>query len=175
MTSHARTRRLLDWKAVLGLVVSAVFLYLALRGVSLRLVAREIASANPWLFLGAIACATLVFWIRAWRWRSIIRPIYPATQFRNRNVAANRDVADKVDTCALGYFVVTLADCLQGLVIGRNSETDEAIRHWIAVEDVDARFVTVGLFQRLSGIETRRTRTDHCEMPHAPLPLLPIA
>jgi hypothetical protein len=42
-------------------------------------------------------------------------------------------------------------------VVGRDAEADEAIGNGIAVEDVDARLVRIGLLQRLGGVEARRT------------------
>ncbi len=83
VSAPTRFRRL-NWKALLGLAISALFLYLALRGIDARLVLRHIASADPWLFLGSVVAVSSVFWIRAWRWRSLIRPVYPDTHFRNR-------------------------------------------------------------------------------------------
>src|SRR5439155_25235967 len=67
---------------------------------------------------------------------------------------------------AFGDLVVALGDRLQGLMIGRNAEADEAVGNRIAVEDIDARLLAIGLFQRLGGVEARRPRSDHREMPH---------
>src|SRR5437868_6466579 len=89
-------------------------------------------------------------------------------QLGDGDVAADGDVADEVDAGALGDLVVALADRLQRLVVGRDPEADQAIRNRIAVEDVDARLFAIGLLQRLGGVEARRTRTDHREMPHVP-------
>ena len=58
-------------------------------------------------------------------------------QFGDRDVAADRDIADEVDARAFGDLVVALADGLQRLVVGRDAEADQAVRDRIAVEDVD--------------------------------------
>lgn len=60
------------WQTALGLGVSAVFLYLALRGVSLTAIGREIAGARYGWFLASIVLATLTFPARAARWRIIL-------------------------------------------------------------------------------------------------------
>ena len=83
MSTAARKRRI-DWRPAVGILLSLVGLYFALRGVSLGKVAHEIASANPFWYLGAIVTTTFPFWLRSWRWKSIIVPVYPRTRFHNR-------------------------------------------------------------------------------------------
>lgn len=80
-------RRVLDWKGLLGLLVSAVLLYYAFRGVHFGEVLREIRGANvPLLILSAIV-VTLVFPLRAFRWKPLLRPAYADTRFRPRFAA----------------------------------------------------------------------------------------
>ena len=84
----------------------------------------------------------------------------------HRHVGADRDIADELDASAFGDLVVALADRLQRLVVRRNAEADQSVGDRVAVEDVDARLVAIGLLERLGRVEARRTRTDHREMPH---------
>jgi uncharacterized protein (TIRG00374 family) len=79
----------LAWKAALGLLISAVLLWYAFRNEDPAEIAHEISRADPWLLLLAVAAATFVFWIRAWRWRSILDPVRPGTTFRARFAAVN--------------------------------------------------------------------------------------
>lgn len=65
----------LDWRAGLGLVVSAVLLWLALRNVPLGDVARALREADAGLFLVCAVVATCIFPLRAIRWRSILAPV----------------------------------------------------------------------------------------------------
>jgi uncharacterized protein (TIRG00374 family) len=83
----ASPRRWLDWRALVGILISAVLLYFAFRGEDLGAVIREILSADPIMFILATAAATFVFWIRAWRWRSLLEPVQPGTKFRSRFAA----------------------------------------------------------------------------------------
>ena len=76
-------RRLLDWKAVVGIAISAGALWFTFRGMELRDVFTELAAADPLLMLLSAAAVTGVFWIRAWRWRAILKPIGD-TPFRSR-------------------------------------------------------------------------------------------
>jgi uncharacterized protein (TIRG00374 family) len=71
-----------------GVVISLVFLYWALRGVSPAAFFREVRGANLWLFLASAAVATLTFPARASRWRIILaarsegvrwKPVWHAT------------------------------------------------------------------------------------------------
>lgn len=65
----------LDWRAGLGLVVSAALLWLALRNVPLGDVARALREADVGLFLICAVVATCIFPLRAIRWRSILAPV----------------------------------------------------------------------------------------------------
>jgi hypothetical protein len=88
-TTHAARSAFLDWKALVGIGVSGILLYFAFRGVDFGEVVHEISQADPWLLLAATAAATFVFWIRAWRWKSILDPVRRGTTFRSRFAAVN--------------------------------------------------------------------------------------
>ncbi|HEX6134731.1 MAG TPA: lysylphosphatidylglycerol synthase transmembrane domain-containing protein [Longimicrobiales bacterium] len=79
-------RRLLDWKAVVGILISAAALYFTFRRMELGGVIGELRAADPFLFLLSSAAVTFVFWIRAWRWRAILAPV-AVTPFRSRFAA----------------------------------------------------------------------------------------
>jgi uncharacterized protein (TIRG00374 family) len=76
------------WQTALGLGISVVALYFALRGISLAVIGREIAHANPWWYALSVVLATLTFPIRTMRWRimlersagqAALRPVWQAT------------------------------------------------------------------------------------------------
>jgi uncharacterized protein (TIRG00374 family) len=46
-----------------------------------------IAEADPLLLFFSAVLATFVFWIRAWRWKSILEPVLPDSPFRSRFAA----------------------------------------------------------------------------------------
>ena len=69
------------FRALLGIAISAVLLWWVLREVSLVTVIHELSQANPWLFGIATVCSTLIFPLRARRWRTILDPIYPRLPF----------------------------------------------------------------------------------------------
>ena len=69
------------FRALLGIAISAVLLWWVLREVSMATVIQELSHANPWLFALATICATLIFPLRARRWRTILDPIYPKLPF----------------------------------------------------------------------------------------------
>jgi glycosyltransferase 2 family protein len=84
----SRGRRFGGWKAIVGILVSVGLLYYAFRGVDLAEVVAEVGRANGWLLLLGTVCVTFVFWIRAWRWRAILRPIRD-TSFHSRFAAVS--------------------------------------------------------------------------------------
>jgi uncharacterized protein (TIRG00374 family) len=63
------------WQFWLGLAISAVFLYFALRGLRLGEVWATVQHANYWWLLPGIAIYFLGVWARAWRWHYLLRPI----------------------------------------------------------------------------------------------------
>lgn len=64
-------------KGALGIVLSAALLYFAFRDVHFAEVARELRAADPWLFAAATVAGTLIFVLRARRWRTILEPVAP--------------------------------------------------------------------------------------------------
>ena len=66
-----------NWKFWLGLVISAVALFLTLRGVPFAEFAQALASASPAWFAAAVAALLVVLSLRAVRWAAIM-PQTPA-------------------------------------------------------------------------------------------------
>jgi glycosyltransferase 2 family protein len=81
-----RRSGLLDWKAVVGVAISAAALWFAFRNMDLAGVVGELRAADPLLLALSAAIVTSVFWIRAWRWRAILEPMCD-TPFRPRFAA----------------------------------------------------------------------------------------
>ncbi|HEY8469049.1 MAG TPA: lysylphosphatidylglycerol synthase transmembrane domain-containing protein [Longimicrobiales bacterium] len=85
--SGSRKNGVLGWKSLLGVALSAALLAFALRGVHLGEVLREVSQARPLEFLAAVTAATLVFLVRAWRWRPLLQPMLPDAPLRPRFAA----------------------------------------------------------------------------------------
>lgn len=62
---------------LIGLLVSAVFLYLAFRRTDLHQIAQHLATADLWLLLPASLLTILAFAIRAVRWGVLLFPLKP--------------------------------------------------------------------------------------------------
>lgn len=67
------------WQFWLGVLISILFLWLALRGLSLQDVAAELPGRNYWWLLPGIGVYFLGVWARAWRWHYLLRPLKPIT------------------------------------------------------------------------------------------------
>lgn len=63
------------WQIWLGLIISAVFLYLALRGLQLPELWDALKSARYWWILPGIVVYFFAVWARTWRWHYMLRPI----------------------------------------------------------------------------------------------------
>lgn len=85
--AHRPGRPFLDWKGILGILISVALLYYAFRGVDLHEVALRIREANPWLLIAASIAATVVFPLRGVRWGPLLRPVYPGSRFKPRFAA----------------------------------------------------------------------------------------
>jgi len=73
----------LNWKLWTGLLISALFIYLALRNVDMTRLWQVITSAKLFFLFLIIVLTFLQFIVRAWRWRILLEPI-KTTGFMNR-------------------------------------------------------------------------------------------
>jgi uncharacterized protein (TIRG00374 family) len=65
------------FKAALGIVISAVLIWYAVRGVSLDELLDTVSEANYFYVLPALCLTILFYWLRAIRWRYMLVPIKP--------------------------------------------------------------------------------------------------
>jgi uncharacterized protein (TIRG00374 family) len=63
------------WQFWLGVMISAVFLYLALRGLELDRAWLAIRTASYWWIIPGVAVYFFGVWARTWRWHYMLRPI----------------------------------------------------------------------------------------------------
>ncbi len=63
------------WQFWLGLMISAVFLYLALRGLNMGEVWFHMRTARYWWLVPGVAIYFFGVWARTWRWHYMLRPI----------------------------------------------------------------------------------------------------
>ena len=63
------------WQLWLGILISAVLLYFALRGLQLELVWESIKGAHYIWLIPGIAVYFLGVWVRSWRWHYMLRPL----------------------------------------------------------------------------------------------------
>jgi uncharacterized protein (TIRG00374 family) len=63
------------WQFWAGVLISILFLYLALRGLKLEQLGTSLQEANYWWLLPGVAVYFLGVWARAWRWHYLLRPV----------------------------------------------------------------------------------------------------
>ncbi len=63
------------WQFWLGVMISAVFLYLALRGLELDRAWLAMRTASYWWIIPGVAVYFFGVWARTWRWHYMLRPI----------------------------------------------------------------------------------------------------
>lgn len=77
----------LDWRGVLGIVISVLLLWWVLRGVDVAAVWAGIRGMHVGWFTAAVAVTSAGFILRAVRWKVLLDPIRPGTAFRSRFAA----------------------------------------------------------------------------------------
>jgi len=80
------------WQFWLGLVISLVFLYIALRGLHLGELSQAFQNANYWWLLPGVAVYFVAVWARAWRWHYLLKPLKSIS------------TSELFPTVAIGYF-----------------------------------------------------------------------
>lgn len=60
---------------LLGLVISAAFLFWALQGLKLELFWQQVQQANYWWLIPSVAVYFVGVWVRTWRWHYMLRPL----------------------------------------------------------------------------------------------------
>src|SRR4030042_4668386 len=63
------------WQFWLGLIVSALFLWLVLRKIDYPLLWEQLRSANYWWIIPGVGVYFVGLWVRAWRWHYLLRPL----------------------------------------------------------------------------------------------------
>jgi uncharacterized protein (TIRG00374 family) len=120
----------MSWRSAIGIALSVALLAWTLRGVSLAAVWHQLAGSNLPLFIASATCATLIFPLRARRWRTILEPVAPNLPFGPlwRAVAigmmVNNLVPARAGEIARAYVVtretpVSFASALASLAVDR--------------------------------------------------------
>jgi uncharacterized protein (TIRG00374 family) len=63
------------WQFWLGIFISIVFLYFALRGLQLESIWETVKTANYWWLVPGVLVYFVAVWVRSWRWHYLIRPL----------------------------------------------------------------------------------------------------
>ncbi len=80
------------WQFWIGLIISLVLLYFALRGLNLQELGQAVIGANYWWLLPGVAIYFVGVWVRAWRWHYLLGPL--------KSISTRR----LFPTVAIGYF-----------------------------------------------------------------------
>jgi uncharacterized membrane protein YbhN (UPF0104 family) len=63
------------WQFWLGLLISALFLYLVLRKIDYATLWQVLKAAHYWWLIPGVAVYFVALWARAWRWHYLLRPL----------------------------------------------------------------------------------------------------
>jgi uncharacterized protein (TIRG00374 family) len=68
-----------SWKLWLGVAISAIFVYVALRGLDFELFWETVSEANYWWLVPGVGVYFFAVWARTWRWHYMLRHIAPVS------------------------------------------------------------------------------------------------
>jgi uncharacterized protein (TIRG00374 family) len=63
------------WQFIIGVLISALFLYLVLKDIQFGLLWQKTREANYWWILPGVGVYFIGLWVRAWRWHYLLRPL----------------------------------------------------------------------------------------------------
>jgi uncharacterized protein (TIRG00374 family) len=72
---HDKILSMKRWHIWLGVLISIIFIWLALRGLRLDQFWTVVKQANYWWLIPGIAVFFVDIWVRAWRWHYLLRPV----------------------------------------------------------------------------------------------------
>src|SRR5512135_711169 len=75
ITRYGRMRNMKRWQFWVGLLISALFLYLVLRKIDYTTLWQVLKAANYWWLLPGVAVYFIALWVRSWRWHYLLRPL----------------------------------------------------------------------------------------------------
>ena len=63
------------WQFWLGILISALFLYLVLRKIDYSQLWQVLITANYWWLIPGVGVYFIALWVRSWRWHYLLRPL----------------------------------------------------------------------------------------------------
>jgi len=124
----------------IGILISALFLYLAFRRADLGEIYAQLRVARYWILVPAVALTILSLWVRAYRWGFLLHPlkrIGPGTLFS----------ATAIGFMCNNLLPMRLGELIRAFVIGRSTGVRaSAAFATIVVERLFDLFAMIGLF-----------------------------
>lgn len=93
------------WKQISAILISVIFLYLTLDKIEFSKVAENISRFNPWYFLAAFFTIVLQYFVRAIRWKIILRPVRDVKAHSLFNINAIGFMGNAILPARLGEVV----------------------------------------------------------------------
>lgn len=140
------------WQFWLGVVISAIFLYLALRGLHIGDVWEEMRGANYWWLIPGVLVYFLGVWARAWRWHYLLRPIKAISTRQMFPVVAIGYMGNNIYPARAGEVLrAVILKQKEGVPISASLATIIVERIFDGVVMLGFIFVNLGELARLTG------------------------
>ncbi|MBN1149150.1 MAG: flippase-like domain-containing protein [Anaerolineales bacterium] len=108
-------KTLKSWQFWLGVVISLVFLYYALRGLGLQDLGRALLQADYIWLLPGVAVYFIGVWARAWRWHYLLRPVKSISTRAMFPIVAIGYMGNNI-------FPIRAGEVLRALVLKKNED-----------------------------------------------------
>jgi hypothetical protein len=140
------------WQFWLGVAISAVFLYLALRGLDLDLVWHHISTGNYWWLIPSVTIYFFGVWARTWRWHYMLRAIKPISTRRLFPVVCIGYMGNNIYPARIGELLrAYVLKRKEGVTIGASLATILVERIFDGVVMLLFVFVTLPLVPDIPG------------------------
>jgi len=102
-------RRFFDWKFWLGLCLSVLLLYLAVRKVNVSMIGQALKQVQYSFLIPVIVLVVFSFWLRAYRWRFLLEPIQSIPMASMFSATMIGFMANNIFPARLGEFLKAYA------------------------------------------------------------------
>jgi uncharacterized protein (TIRG00374 family) len=107
-------KEIMNWKFWVGLLISGIFLFLAVRRVDFHEVGHAFKNANYWFLIPSICANFIGLWIRSLRWKVLLKPI---RTLRMRDLFQSTVIG----FMANNIFPARLGEIIRAVVLGRKT------------------------------------------------------
>lgn len=143
-----------QWRLWLGVSISVVFLWLALRGMHFDEFWQALAGANYWWIIPGVLVYFVGVWVRAWRWHYLLGPVKKIPTSRMFPITTIGYMGNNIYPARAGEVLrAVILKRKEGVPVSASLATIIVERIFDGVVMLAFIFVNLGELSRLAGVE----------------------